>query len=244
MDQRDFLAIRTVTTREEFEAELLRFCRLLGFEYFNAMTVVDRSLSRSEFVFLDFNCPESVAFSEASPIDFKADPVMRHCKGSAHPIVWTEQTYAAAGQRGMWQQYFAQFGANTGVCMAVHLMEGRHFLYGVDRTEPLPSPAGGLTRMLADLQFFVVLAQDVASRVLMPDEVDVDFEAMSGREMESLRLLAESKTHFEIGTALNLSESAAARLLEEATRKMFCSTAPEAAAKALRLKLFRLSVTR
>ncbi len=98
--------------------------------------------------------------------------------------------------------------------------------------------------MVANLQFFAVLAQEAAAKVLMPDDPDSDYAAMSGRELESLQLHAFGKTNFEIGVTMNVSENAAARLLEEATRKMFCPTAPEAAAKALRLKIFRLPVKR
>ncbi len=52
--------------------------------------------------------------------------------------------------------------------MALHLPEGRHFAFGVERDKPLPSDTGELQRLVADLQLFAVHAQDAAMRLLWP----------------------------------------------------------------------------
>jgi hypothetical protein len=50
----------------------------------------------------------------------------------------------------------------------LHLPEGKHFQFGVDRERPLPTDPGELQRLVADLQLFAVHAQDSAMRLLVP----------------------------------------------------------------------------
>ena len=91
----------------------------------------------------------------------RRDPVMQHCRKQSVPIIWDQQTYTGQGLGILWEQQ-AQFGFSTGIAMALHLPEGRHFVLGVDRDQPLPNDAGELQRVVADLQLFAVHAQEAA----------------------------------------------------------------------------------
>ena len=73
----------------------------------------------------------------------------------------------SAGLGDMWE-YQARFGYRNGIAMALHMPEGKHFFFAVDRDKPVPPDTGELTRIVADLQLFAVHAQEAAMRILTP----------------------------------------------------------------------------
>lgn len=91
--------------------------------------------------------------------------------------------------------------------------------------------------MVADLQLFAVLAQDAASRVLLPTVPDARAVSLTPRELESLRWTMEGKTAWEVGNILGISERTAVLHLTNATHKLDCVNKHQAVLKALRLKL-------
>jgi hypothetical protein len=105
---------------------------------------------------------------------------MQHCKRQSVPIIWDRQTYVNHGAVDLWEQQ-ADFGYCTGIAMALHLPEGKHFLLGVDRDQPLPQDPDELQRVVADLQLFAVLAQDAAVRLLVPKDEQPDRPALTHR---------------------------------------------------------------
>ena len=52
---------------------------------------------------------------------------MQHCRRQSLPIIWDQGTYTSQGQGDLWEEQ-ARFGYQTGIAMALHLPEGRHFL--------------------------------------------------------------------------------------------------------------------
>jgi DNA-binding CsgD family transcriptional regulator len=166
------------------------------------------------------------------------DPVLQHCKRATVPIIWDQSTYTSVGEGEKWEVQ-AQFGYRTGIALALHLPEGRHFFIGVDRDQPLPKDSVELTRMVADLQLFAVHAQDVALRVLVPPTPQLDLPQLTPRELESLRWTMEGKTAWEVGNILGISERTAVLHVNNATHKLGCVNKHQAVLKALRLRLIR-----
>ena len=121
--------------------------------------------------------------------------------------------------------------------MALHLPEGRHFVFGVDRDRPLPQDRVGLTRIVADMQLFAVCAYEAALRVLNPGRADVDAPRLTPREAEVLRWTMDGKTAWEVGAILGITERTAVLHLSNATRKLDASNKHHAVLKALRLGL-------
>src|SRR4029450_11489605 len=113
-------------------------------------------------------------------------PVMQYCKKASSPIIWNEGRYTNAGQGEKWEDQ-ARFGYRTGIALALHLPEGRHFFMGVDRDQALAASAAGVTRMVADLQLFAVHAQDAALRILVPPVPQAEIPNLTPTELESLR---------------------------------------------------------
>lgn len=230
-----YKSVLEARTREEFRREIVRFTRDLGFETVTALTVIDRGVGNSEFIAVD-NTPRDYADSFNDPIFAGRDPVMQHCKAQSMPIVWDQQTYVGGGVGEKWEHQ-AAFGYVTGIAMALHLPEGRHFMLGVDRDRPLPGDPGELQRTVADLQLFAVMAQDVAMRILVPQTLQPERPALTPRELEVLRWTMDGKTAWEAGAILGISERTAVLHISNATHKLGCANKHQAVLKALRLGL-------
>lgn len=236
MLQGGFTSVLRVKTREELLTEIVGFTRRLGFETVAAMAVVDHYRAEPEFIFVD-NTPATHQELFAS-VPGRGDPVMQHCKTTSVPIIWNQDTYTAAGEGPRWEMQ-AQLGYRTGIALALHLPEGRHFVIGVDRDQALPADSAEVTRLVADFQLFAVHAQDAALRVLLPAAAQADIPNLTPRELESLRWTMEGKTAWELGNILGISERTAVLHVNNATHKLGCVNKHQAVLKALRMGLIR-----
>jgi DNA-binding CsgD family transcriptional regulator len=237
MLQAEFESVLSARDRAEFRDAVLRFTRQLGFETVSAMTVIDHSVGDSEFITVD-NTPPGYAETFHDMAGGRRDPVMQHCKRHSVPIVWDQRTYVDQGLGELWEEQ-ARFGYRTGVAVALHLPEGRHFLLGVDRDQALPRERAALTRIVADLQLFAVHAQDSALRLLLPKTLRPERPALTPRELEALRWTMDGKTAWEVGTILGISERTAVHHVNNAMHKLGCATKHQAVLKALRLGLIQ-----
>lgn len=237
MLQGGYQSVLEAKTRDEFRDEVVRFTKQLGFETVSAITVVDHAIGNTEFIVVD-NCPPSYREVTDDRDLQRRDPVMQHCKRQSVPIVWNQETYTSAGLGEFWEAQ-ARFGFRTGICLALHLPEGKHFILGVDRDQALPHNAHELTRMVADLQLFAVHALDTAMRVMLPKQHHVDTPKLTPREVECLQWTMEGKTAWEVGSILSISERTAVLHVNNAMHKLGCSTKHQAVLKALRLGLLR-----
>ncbi|MGL6108525.1 MAG: autoinducer binding domain-containing protein [Rubrivivax sp.] len=221
--------------RAEFRDEIVRFAQHLGFNTVAAVTVVEHGVGGTEFISVDNTPPAySDAFSDSRLA--RRNPVMQHCRRQSVPIIWDQHTYTGQGLGELWEQQ-AQFGYNTGIAMALHLPEGRHFVLGVDRDQALPSDAGELQRVVADLQLFAVHAQEAAVRLLLPQQMQPERPALTPRELEALHWTMEGKTAWEVGVILGISERTAVLHVNNAMHKLGCVSKHAAVLKALRLGL-------
>lgn len=231
-----FLSVMQAETEAVFRQEVIRFANELGFDYVSAMTVVDQSLTHSEFYTVD-NTPQAYRDAFAKSNIGRMDPVMQHCKRGTVPILWDQGTYVRHGAEALWEEQ-AAFGYRTGVALAMHLPQGRHFMLGVDRDQSLPADATALTRIVADLQLFAVHAQDAALRLFVPPNViALERPKLTPRELEALRWTMEGKTAWEVGTILGISERTAVLHLQNAMHKLEATNKHQAVLKALRLGL-------
>jgi DNA-binding CsgD family transcriptional regulator len=237
MLQGGFTSVLNAASRDELLKEVVDFTHRLGFETVSATTVIDHFRGQSEFITVD-NTPPAFRDAFEDSANWVRDPVAQHCKKQSVPIIWTQDTYISAGQGDKWEVQ-AAYGYRTGIALALHLPEGKHFFMAVDRDQPLPAGSSELTRMVADLQLFAVHAQDAAQRVLLPTAPQPDVPALTPRELESLRWTMEGKTAWELGNILGISERTAVLHVNNATHKLGCVNKHQAVLKALRLGLIR-----
>lgn len=235
MLQGNYLAVLEARDLDEFRAAIVRFTEELGFNTVSAVTVIDNGSQDAQFISVG-NTPAGFEEAAHNLPDSRRDPVLQHLKRQSVPLVWTQKTYVETGLGHLWEEQ-AAFGYHTGVAMALHLPEGRHFLLGVDRETPLPHDPRELTRMVADLQLFAVHAQDTAMRVLVPPSLQPERPGLTPRELEALKWTMEGKTAWEVGTILGISQRTAVLHINNAMHKLGCTTKHQAVLKALRLGL-------
>jgi DNA-binding CsgD family transcriptional regulator len=233
----EYMSVLEATTREALLTESLRFCRRIGFEIVSAMAVVDRESGGPQFITVD-NAPAGYVERAGDAVFGKNDPVMQHCKHRGVPLVWDQGTYLRANQGEKWELQ-ASYGYRCGVAVALHLPQGRHFVFGVDRDQALPDDSEELTRMVAAVQLFAVHAQAAAMHALAPDLGQPMGVRLTPRELETLRWTLDGKTAWEIGRIPGIAESTANRHAHSASRKLGCGGKHQAALKALRLGLIR-----
>lgn len=230
-----YTAVLQARSRGEFRDEVVRFTQQLGFETVSAVTMIDHGMGKSDLVMVD-NTPSNYVEPYADAASGKRDPVLQHCKRQTVPIIWNQDTYVEHGVGDLWEQQ-AQFGYRTGIAMALHLPEGKHFLLGVDRDRPLPTDPNELQRVVADLQLFAVHAQEAAMRLLVPPAQQPERPALTPRELEALRWTMDGKTAWEVGAVLGISERTAVLHINNAMHKLGCVNKHQAVLKALRLGL-------
>lgn len=237
MLQNSFMSVLEAQSPDQLRDEVVRFAVDLGFETVSGVVVIDHPLAPSEFIAVD-NTPQAYIDQFTDPGGGRVDPVTQHCRKASIPIIWDQDTYVGTGLGELWEAQ-APFGYRNGIALALHLPEGRHFMLGVDRDQPVPKHKGELTRVVADLQLFAVMAQEAAFRILMPAPAAVDAPTLTPRELECLRWTMEAKTAWEIGVILGISERTAVLHLNSAMHKLDCVTKHQAVVKALRLGLIR-----
>ena len=237
MLQSGFTSVLKTQNRDELQQEVVGFTRRLGFETVSATVVIDHMLGEAEFITVD-NTPRGFKDSFQNRDNWRRDPVAQHCKRQSMPIIWDQATYAEKGLGDMWEHQ-ARFGYRNGIAMALHMPEGRHFFFAVDRDQPVPPDIAELTRLVADLQLFAVHAQEAALRILTPAMALPSAPSLTPRELETLRWTMEGKTAWEVGNLLGISERTAALHVNNATHKLDCVNKHQAVLKALRLGLIR-----
>lgn len=237
MLQGDYQSVLEAKNQDQFRSVVIRFAQRLGFDKVSAMVAVDFVGSPSEFVAVH-NAP--LAFQQVfdSASVGKRDPVSQHCKRNTVPIIWGQQTYLNTNAIDLWERQ-AQFGYNNGIAMALHLPEGRHFMLGVDRDQPLPTNEAELTRIVADLQLFAVHAQDTALRVLVSEAARPELPALTPRELEVLRWTMDGKTTAETSVILGIGDRTTVFHLQNAMLKLNCNSKHVAVVKAIRLGLLQ-----
>ena len=239
MLQGGYQSVLEARTREEFRGEVIKFTQSLGFDTVAATAVQDVAPGSTHFDSVD-NIPASFVARFEDTTIWRVDPVAQHCKRSSVPIIWNQDTYVRLGLAEQWEEQ-AAYGFRNGIAVALHMPEGRHFWLGVDRSSELPQEGAALTRIMADLQLFAVHAQEAAWRLLLPSQSDSHANAprLTPRELECLRWTMEGKTAWEVGAILNISERTAVLHINNAMKKLDCTSKHQAVLKALRLGLIR-----
>jgi DNA-binding CsgD family transcriptional regulator len=237
MLQGDYQSVLEATNQEQFRVVVIRFAQNLGFDKVSAMVAVEGMGEAPEFVAVH-NAPLSYLQTYENVALSKRDPIAQHCKRNSVPIMWGQETYLKNNAIELWENQ-AHYGYRNGIAMALHLPEGRHFMLGVDRDQALPTDAGELTRIVADLQLFAVHAQDTALRVLVSEAARPELPALTPRELEVLRWTMEGKVTSEISVLLGIAERTTVFHIQNAMLKLNCNSKHVAVVKALRLGLIQ-----
>ena len=233
MRHQDYLDVSASPDRPTFERRLISFVQNLDFDLASAALAVDKPGQATEFIVIG-NTPDAFLQASRNVEQSRRDPVMQRLKTMRLPFVYDQALYVADGAADLWEEQ-AQFGYRTGISMALHLADGKHFLLGVDRARPLPSADSELTRLFADLHLLAVYAQETAIRVLLPSVAAKDGirPHLTPREREVLAWTREGKSAWAVGQILSMSEHTVNYHLRNAMRKLEVSSKHVAIMKAV-----------
>lgn len=230
------LDVATSRDRDTFEKRLVDFAERMGFPLVSAILVIDRPASPPRFISVG-NVSEAYKSSYNDPELSRRSPVLTRLKHLAHPFAYDQRLYVHDGVGHLWEHQ-AAFGYKTGVAMAMHMDNDRHFLLGVDREEALPPDDFALTRMMADLQLLGAFAQETAVRLLAPiSDPQGDIPTLTPREMEILRWTSAGKSAEVIGNILGIHRGTVNFHLQSVNKKLAVASKHAAVSKAIRLGL-------
>lgn len=227
-----FLDVSQSCDVETFERRLIGFAHELDFGIAAAL-MVNAQPGQDPVVASVGNTPQSYIEAAQDPSNVRRDPVMRKLKQLSVPLVYDQSLYVDEGAGDLWEQQ-AAFGYRTGIAVALHLPENRHFLLGVDRETPLPKEDEKLTRLLADLQFLAVHAQDAAQRLLLSETRPAQVPHLTPRELDILRLTRDGKSAWVAGQILAISEHTVNFHLRNIQRKLSTTSKHQAVLAAMR----------
>lgn len=230
-----FLDVSQSCDVETFTRRLVGFAHELDFGIATAV-LVTATPGVEPVVASVGNTPD--AFREAShnASDIKRDPVVRRLKALSVPFIYDQDLYVDEGAGDLWEQQ-AMHGYRTGIAVALHLPMHRHFMLGVSRDEALPHEDERLTRMLADLQFLAVHAQDAAQRLMASTSANDETPHITPRELDILRLTRDGKSAWVAGQILAISEHTVNFHLRNIQRKLNTTSKHQAVLAAMRLGL-------
>lgn len=232
MKLQQFMDVSQSDDLPTFQQRLLGFANALDFGLVNATVVVDRPGKESVFLSVN-NTP--LEFSEASNLEMsKRDPVLQRLKRQSTPFAYDQTFYVVKDAADMWEIQAAH-GYRTGLAVALHLSNRRHFLLGMDRETPLPKGDEEVTALLASLQLLAVHAQDAALRLIGVQSVLEEDPKLTVREKEILRWTMEGKTAWEVAQILTMSEHTVNFHLRNAQKKLHASSKHQAVLRALAL---------
>ncbi len=218
-----------------FERRLIEFSHEFDFGLVNAIVVVDPPGKEPVFVSIG-NVPKDFFEASKNVDDSKRDPVLKRMKRLSVPFTYDQELYVRDGAADLWEEQ-ARFGYNTGISVALHLRDHKHFLLGVDRERALPDDLDEVTQLLASLQLLAVHAQDAALRLLGVQTLVTDTPRLTVRELEVLRWTMDGKSAWAVGEILSVSENTVNFHLRNVFRKLGSSSKHQAVLKAMALGL-------
>ncbi len=232
-----YYAVSTARTRWDYQRCLSAFAENAGFERYSAIAVAERLDGSFVFDSID-NMPEPYRNGNGTAEDARTvDPVMQHCRRSALPIAYGQQTYVSQGVGHHWEEQ-ASYGYRTGISLATHMPGGRHFVFGVDGTA-LHLPKGmECARLIGAIQLFAAYACEGIGGVDHLGQT-VDVALLSERELEMLRWVAEGKSAWDTSQIVRLSERMVHKHIQSSMAKLGAANKHQALARARQLGLVK-----
>lgn len=172
--------------------------RELGFDYCAYGMRLPLPLSNPATFMLN-NYPEAWQARYAEQGYLTVDPTVRHGAASLQPLVWSEAVFAAA--RPLWEEARGH-GLQVGWAQSSRTTDGCTGLLTLARSHEALSDAE-LRHGEANMSWLAHAAHQGLARLQRPA---VPAAALSAREAEVLRWMADGKTSNEAATILGLSE--------------------------------------
>lgn len=222
-----------------FKSRLIQFANDMDFGLVSASLVIESPTLVGEDAFFSVtNAAEEYMGLYSDVEDSRRDPVMKRYKRLSVPFIYDQGTYTSSDAADLWEKQ-APFGYRTGIAVAIHMPDRRHFLLGVDRERDLPKDTSQLSRLMADLQLLAVHAQHAAGRLLVPSHEAQQAPSLTERELEVLKWTMAGKSAWVVSELLAISENTVNFHLRNVFRKLDVASKHQAVLKALALGIMK-----
>jgi DNA-binding CsgD family transcriptional regulator len=244
MSSKGFMDVSQATDLATFKRNLASASATLGFPLVGCVLSQLRSSPiDAQAVYFIGNTPEAFAASAADVALTIRDPVMTWLRAKKlQPVVYDQTFYTKAGASDLWEEQ-AAFGFRCGIAVSFDLPGNWRFSFGIDRDEPVPD-GEKLATLQSNLLLFGLHAQAAICRLVQRDSVEPRRPAIeqaprvSARELECLKWTRDSKTAWEVGLILGISERTVNAHISNAMRKLGCFNKHQAVLKAIDIGLF------
>ncbi len=179
-------------------------CTELGFDHFIYAMRVPTQFSESRLVLIDGYPPDWVAhyFEQA----FQAvDPVMGYCNRHIVPVEWHKLAMVPGEASQRMMQEAGDFGLKGGISMPIHSPHGELGVLSFATSMPANDAHDATRYAAAYVQIMAGYVHEAVRRVAELGD-SANSQAMTAREQECLRWVADGKTSWEIAALLNVSE--------------------------------------
>ncbi|MEM7525957.1 MAG: LuxR family transcriptional regulator [Pseudomonadota bacterium] len=160
------------------------------------------------------------------------DPVMGRALGAFAPIDWSELDWSDAGRRRFFNEAYESGIGNQGYTVPVRGPNGQFALFTVNKT----CSANTWARLLAEYRTdFMLLAHHThqqALRLVGDDPATGMRRALSAREKDAVRLIAEGLSRGQAAAKLGISENTFRVYIDSARHKLGALNLPHAVALA------------
>lgn len=230
-----YLDVSQATHVEAFQRRLVSFANDLDFGIVSAALITRRPGRATDYAVVS-NTPMGFEDAQRDEGDAQRDPVVQRLRSLSVPFAYDQSLYVHEEAADLWEIQ-AAYGYRTGIAVALHLPNSRHFVLGVDREDDLPSDSEQLTRLFADLQLLAVHAQDAACRLLDAEAGDAEPLHLTPREKEIMKWTMEGKSAWAVAQILSCSEATVNFHVRNVLRKLKCANKHQAMLKAFSLGL-------
>jgi LuxR family transcriptional regulator len=242
MKSTSFMDVSQATDLATFERNLVNAAANLGFPLANCiLTHLGPLPGHPLAVYSVGNMPE--AYTSFADLELTLrDPFMARLREQKfQAITYDQGLYVKANAAELWEEQ-ASFGYRYGIAASLDLPDHRRFVFGMDGDRPLPRDTEAVM-LEANLLLLAVHAQAAATR-LLPHKpkagrppAAAQKPSLSARELECLKWTRDSKTAWEVGVILGISERTVNAHISNAMRKLHCFNKHQAVLKAIDLGL-------
>jgi hypothetical protein len=228
-------ALLSTRSIDAYRQCLVQFTQSLGFRTMDVMAGRDQACGSTEFRHVhNIPCPE---WSSLDPSYGRRDPVMQHLKRSSYPVIWGSAHYRDPAISENYE-IVAAMGMRSGISLASHLPDGRHFVLCLHVDHDLPRCGSQFAEALSRLEHYAVYAMDAGFRLVMPEELS-NVGELTPREIEALRLGFDGWSAPMLAARFNLGERRCQQWLGHIAAKLDSGSFRQAALRAGRIGIFR-----
>lgn len=180
------------------------------------------------------NFPPKFLSASSDTSASRRDPVVSRMKASTLPFAYNQSFYTQNSAGDLWEEQAAH-GFKTGICIARHTPGKRFVLMGFDRETNLPKDPERVAKLFGMLSLASAHAEAAFSRLITP--VSPISVPLTRRETQVLYWASQGKSAWETSHLITCGVRTIHFHVQNALRKLKCSTKLQATLRAVQLGL-------